>query len=1110
MKSNTILSLLFFSFSLFSQEKGVTPLNPKSEIAHPKSTYAVVVGISDYQNEDIPDLRFADKDAAAFVTYLKSPAGGSLPDERLKVLTNQNATTAQIAAALEWLVEVSGEGDQAIIYFSGHGDVETKTMFQLGYLLTWDSPARTYVAGAFPLSYLQAVVSTLALQNKSEVALITDACRAGKLAGTSVGGAQITNANLSKQFANEVKILSCQPDEFSIEGEQWGGGRGVFSYHLVDGLYGLADNNGDGQVSLFEIGRYLEDKVATEAAPHSQFPMIAGSKNTLMAQVDAGALALLKEQRSKETPVLKSIDSKGFEEGILAGIDSVWQQKYEQFVAAVGAGQLLDAPIGRPAAYDLYLELSKSTELKSLHGTMQRNLAAALQDEAQQSINAYLAANPTELDKRYAAETDYGRYPRYLRKAAEVLGKQNFYYPYVMAKLHYFEGLQMRMEADTGEEKDSVLYENAIAKQLQALKFQEHSPFVLNELGVLHTRLTMGDKAVAYYEKAIGLAPEWGLPYVNLCLEQFYNNEFEKAVETGDKALKLMPDYPQLYNLMGWVNANPGGSYNDKRNSKRQGVELKEDFCYKYDNISTLSEKKGNLKRTIELLQKAIQLDSLYASGLGNLGFIYGQTGEIDKAVSYLKKSIEIDSTSDIVYNYLAIQYLFLSKFKDGESAFNKAIEIAKIKAPERLAGHYNDSGVLYKKWGKFDKALESFGKAIELGHTSGLPYINLGEIYYNRKDYEKVEKTLLKYREVSSGNPKAYAQIGHIYYTFQNRPKDAEFFFLKALELYPDYRVGLFGLARFYLNTGEYEKAQFHQEKLLEIAREDPVSYLNIGMTAYLKKDFEEAERYFQRAINLEGLPASELNGIGAFYIWHDEFEKAKKYLEKAGEFDPKYAGAPLNLAFCHYYLGQKNEAFKILDSAGQKFNLEGGYLYKVLMLISEEAYEEALGNLDSLIYYAPKYSGYEPLIRAMQTGNFERVDSLMNTLPDSLNLPPYYQARVKAKLGKLEEAADIISNGSTHKQFPFGIHSVIVGDSFLEPLRERKDYQSFLRRRFPQKFDDLDTFEFVDEKDTGLYYPENCLLLADYYESEGEHERAKFLREKAAELKAAEIKRP
>lgn len=63
-------------------------------------TYAVVVGISNYQDEAIPDLQFADRDAAAFARFLQSPAGGSLDEDHLKLLTNEAATTAQFDAAL--------------------------------------------------------------------------------------------------------------------------------------------------------------------------------------------------------------------------------------------------------------------------------------------------------------------------------------------------------------------------------------------------------------------------------------------------------------------------------------------------------------------------------------------------------------------------------------------------------------------------------------------------------------------------------------------------------------------------------------------------------------------------------------------------------------------------------------------------------------------------------------------------------------------------------------------------------------------------------------------------------------------------------------------------
>lgn len=215
---------------LSAQQKGASPITASKLPTKTGQTYAVVIGISDYQDPGIPDLRFADKDAEAFANYLRSKAGGELDDDHLKMLINKEATVAQFAISLDWLLEVVKENDQVIIYFSGHGDVEKKTVTQPGYLLCWDAPARLYLAGgSIALPMFQDIITTLSTQNKAKVVIITDACRSGKLAGSSVGGSQITGSNLAKQFANEIKILSCQPDEYSIEGEQWGGGRGAFS-----------------------------------------------------------------------------------------------------------------------------------------------------------------------------------------------------------------------------------------------------------------------------------------------------------------------------------------------------------------------------------------------------------------------------------------------------------------------------------------------------------------------------------------------------------------------------------------------------------------------------------------------------------------------------------------------------------------------------------------------------------------------------------------------------------------------------------------------------------------------------------------------------------------
>ncbi len=191
-------------------------LNAQNLAFENSTTRALIVGISQYQDEEIPNLQFAHNDAEAFATFLKSKAGGALAEENIQLLTNEQATTAQIAAGMDWLIEDSQEGDQAIIYFSGHGDVETKTALQLGFLLTYDSPPTTYIAGAFPLFYLQSVITTLSQKNV-QVMMVSDACRAGKLAGSEIGGTQATTSNLAKQYANEIKIMSCQANEFSLE-----------------------------------------------------------------------------------------------------------------------------------------------------------------------------------------------------------------------------------------------------------------------------------------------------------------------------------------------------------------------------------------------------------------------------------------------------------------------------------------------------------------------------------------------------------------------------------------------------------------------------------------------------------------------------------------------------------------------------------------------------------------------------------------------------------------------------------------------------------------------------------------------------------------------------
>ena len=254
--------VLFFYSALLSQNNN--GLAADRSLAVSGKVYAVIVGISKYQNNGITQLEYADRDAKVFAGYLKSKAGGSVPEENIRLLTNDTATFAAIYDALDWLLEVCKKDDLVYFYFSGHGDMENSTIYKLGFLLSYNTPRTNYINNAVRLEDLNNIANTLSVERQAKVVLITDACHSGKLAGNDNRGNFLVGEQLRTVKGNETRITSSGPDQLSNEDQGWGGGRGVFSYYLINGMTGLADKVPDGIITVDEIKDYLNSSLSAD------------------------------------------------------------------------------------------------------------------------------------------------------------------------------------------------------------------------------------------------------------------------------------------------------------------------------------------------------------------------------------------------------------------------------------------------------------------------------------------------------------------------------------------------------------------------------------------------------------------------------------------------------------------------------------------------------------------------------------------------------------------------------------------------------------------------------------------------------------------------------
>lgn len=654
----------------------IQPIQPKS------ATRAVIIGISNYSQ--VSKLRFAHRDAEAFAQFLRTPAGGSVPEEHIRLLTEEKATQAQIGSALSWLIAESQPNDRAIIFFSGHGDVET-AVADLGYLLAYDAGKTTYMSGgAIPIFMLQTVITALSVGKQVQVMLVADACRSGHLAGTEVGGSKATALALSKQFANEVKIMSCGANELSLENETWGGGHSVFSYYLLRGLGGLADADENREITLREIERFLQDSVETATRTiQAQTPQAEGDARFVVAKVDAATAAALKQP--KQTQAVSEPQTKTPQPLIS---DSLVLKLYRDFEKALARGNLLQPVEG--SAYAIYQQIKDHPTMRPFHNLMRNDLAAALQDDAQKAINDYLSADPREMRKRWGQDAEkYQAYPMYLNKAAELLGEGHFSYTPIKAREFYFTGLILRLQGEKTKnkpEKDSLFH---IAQRFQekTLTLDSTAAYAYNELGLLARRFEDYQGSIRYFNKAVSFSPRWVLPWANLC-------DSYKEVGDSDSALRC-----------GF-----------------QGIKLDSTIAITYYNLGNAYFKQSDFSEAIKYFKQAIKLNINYTFCYHNLGLAYFYTENLILAESMWMHYLSIEPNDSDTYNNLAVVRQKLNKPQtEIEPMLKKALELDPNNIPV-----FQSYGEMFLHFKNYPLAEQWFTRYVQADPNNPLGYFQL------------------------------------------------------------------------------------------------------------------------------------------------------------------------------------------------------------------------------------------------------------------------------------------------------------------------------------------------------------------------------------------------
>ena len=357
------------------------------------------------------------------------------------------------------------------------------------------------------------------------------------------------------------------------------------------------------------------------------------------------------------------------------------------------------------------------------------------------------------------------------------------------------------------------------------------------------------------------------------------------------------------------------------------------------------------------------------------------------KAIRFIKKmQLKFGASADLSLQLKDV-YIAQDNFPQAEKTVLKLIE-----EHPGDKDFLNELGALYMHFSKYNDAISTYIKLLNIDESDPTSIVALYQIYANKHDVSNQEKYLLKITENKTINIEIKREIFYELLT-QNKTSEYASFTLiieKAVELYPEEPLFNLILADIYAKLEKYNEAIPHYKLALKSSLvKDLYIYNKLMEISFTQKDFDTVLQIANEAIEKHPYNSRLYYFKGLAWFNQNEYDQAIKTLLQGVDFviDDKKL---------------KSEFFSLIgDSYHQLENHQE----------SDKAYEKSLKYNPDNIYVLNNYSYYlalreESLNKAKEM--IVKCNTLTSDTPSASFLDTH--AWVLYKLGEYDLAAQQI----------------------------------------------------------------------------------------------------
>ncbi|HNM01491.1 MAG TPA: tetratricopeptide repeat protein, partial [Leptospiraceae bacterium] len=222
------------------------------------------------------------------------------------------------------------------------------------------------------------------------------------------------------------------------------------------------------------------------------------------------------------------------------------------------------------------------------------------------------------------------------------------------------------------------------------------------------------------------------------------------------------------------------------------------------------------------------------------------KNGNFEGAVSSFSKAIDLVPDNPYYYYKRGRAY---EESKDYEKALKDFVKGSSLDSKSAL--YVSAAAGVYEAQENYDKALEFFQKSCSLDSRSAWDHYKVGDIHFINKKYSEAVSWFTKAIELKEDEYYCYRR-GKAYLELGDR-ESAKRDFSRAVQISPDYKLGLMERAPLLFEEGDYEGCISDYTALIEKYGGQAYLYYFRGKAYFELQKYAEAAADFSESIKLD-----------------------------------------------------------------------------------------------------------------------------------------------------------------------------------------------------------------------------------------------------------------